>query len=743
MTDQAVHSNVGHGVHGVEGAFTGRERELAALRADVERAGLETLAGRPAPRARVLLVAGAPGSGRTALAEAFAHRVAADHPGGVHRARLTDPGGTPVPVERTARDLLDALGVQAPPGGHRDELTEALRHALSGRGALLLLDDVAAAEQLTELLPDDRDCLVLATSEGPLSGVPDVRPCTLGGLDPADAVRLLGSRAGSDLRITVDPRAADRLAAACEHHPASLVLAGGWLAAHPHTSVLDAARRLADAPGATPLERAFRMVHASLPASRTRLLRLLCLAPDGYVDAPLAAALAGWDVPATRAALDAFTRLGLLRPLPGEAWRVPPCLDALLHREVEEHERPAEVQLARARLLERAVRRLHGCWAVTEPAGSAPRRELAQQPRPLRFETRREAAAWLDSRLPALLAGARAVVADGELDTLARRFIAALARALNAHRPPERTAPEQYRLHELVLDVAERRALHRERAAALLNLGDLDAWTGRLPAAVERYRAALAAVRTDGGGDVAAAVRAMDSLGGTYAEQSDWPRAADWYGRALALCLNHGDQEGAARLHGRLGAVHLYAGQWGEALRAWRSAAAAHRRLRNPHAHARALSEVARVQEYAGHAHDCLRTCHQALERARDAGDVRLEAGLSLRLADACARVGDRAGATAHRAAAERLLAGTALPPAGSVALGQPRSEPRPGPADGGGPGSADGKAEAGEGSGSEPRTGAVEPGAGDAGGSADGAARKAEEPGGPGPAAHPTQPGT
>ena len=88
------------------------------LRADIERAGLDTLAGRKAPRARVLLIAGRPGSGRTALAEELVRQVADRYPDGVLRARLSEPEGTPVPSERTARELLTALAgrpARAPP----------------------------------------------------------------------------------------------------------------------------------------------------------------------------------------------------------------------------------------------------------------------------------------------------------------------------------------------------------------------------------------------------------------------------------------------------------------------------------------------------------------------------------------------------------------------------------------------------------------------------------------------------
>ncbi|MDK1475641.1 tetratricopeptide repeat protein [Streptomyces sp. 549] len=659
MTDQAVHTGT-PATNAGAGTFFGRERELDALREDVERAGLDTLAGRPAPRARVLLIAGRPGSGRTALAEEFARRVAGNYPGGVLRARLTDPGGAVVPLERVARDLLDLLAVPAPAGAGPDELTDVLRSALAERGTLLLLDDVAAAEQLLEVVPESRDCLVVATAEGPLTGVPDVRPCTLGGLDSAAAVHMLADRAGSEIRITVDPRAAEALADCCGHQPAALALAGGWLAARPQVSVLDAARRLAAlGDEARPVTSAFRLVHESLPAEAARTLRLLCLAPDGYVDAALAAGLAGCSVPAAQRTLEDFARLGLLEPAGEDAHRVPGWLDPLLRGLLENRERPADVLLARARLLERAVRLLHSCWAVTEPDGTEARRELAEQPRPLRFGSPAAAARWLDSRLPALLAAARLAVADGELDTLARRFIGALARALNAHRTPEQVAPEQYRLHELVLSVAQRRGLHRERAAALLNLGDLDARTGRLPDALARYREALAACRADEDGDPQAAVRAMDSMGGTYAELDDWHRAADWYGRALAQCQVQGDLEGVARLHGRIGGVQIYAGQWGEALHAWRASAAVHRRLRNPQAQARALSEVARVQEYAGRPREAMRSCHDALGLATGAGDTRLQAALRLRLADTCERMGEPGDALAHRAEAERLLGET------------------------------------------------------------------------------------
>jgi tetratricopeptide (TPR) repeat protein len=215
-------------------------------------------------------------------------------------------------------------------------------------------------------------------------------------------------------------------------------------------------------------------------------------------------------------------------------------------------------------------------------------------------------------------------------------------------------APDLYGIHGLVLDVAERRALPREKAAALLNLADLDAQTGRTQEALTRYRAALDAGRA--ANDPYATGRAMESVGGAHLELGDYDRAADWFGRALAQRLARGERAEAAWLYGRIATAHTYAGHYGEAVRNWRAALAGHRKNGDVAAHARALSELARVQEYAGHPEESLRTCQEAVEGARRAEDLRLQAALELRLADTLDRLGDPAAAQLHRGAAERLL---------------------------------------------------------------------------------------
>lgn len=658
----------------------GRGRELAALQTDLGRAGLHTLAGRPAPYARVLLVAGRPGSGRTALAEEFASRVASAYPGGVLRTGLTGPRGTALPAGDAARRLLAAAGAPPPPApADEDELTEALRTRCAERPAVLLLDDVADSEQVLELLPESRRCLVLAVAQGPLTGVPDVRPCALGGLDRASSVRLLAHRAGATPRVTVDPRGAESLAQECADLPAALLLAGGWLRAHPKASVVDALGRLTAAPcddrplepHADPLARAWRLVRSALTPRALRLAPLLTLAPDGTADVQAAAALAGCDTAAAAEVLAELREFGILRVRDDGWFALPGCLTPLLRAELDAG-RPADAVLATARMGERTLRRLAACRAAAEPSGSPARRRAAALPAPLRFSSAPAAAEWLAAHREWLLASARLAAAtraperlpaeedaagargereeSGELDNLARRLTTSLGRALELHLPRAEAASDLYRLSELLLRLADRGTLHRERAAALLALADHDTADGRLPRALCRYRTALDAAREAGDGEAVGTV--LEQLGACYAQIDDWARAADWYARALAHRRTRGEHLRVAALHTSIATAHGRTGRWDEALREWRAAASGFRRMREPASQARALGESARIQTAAGRPQDAARNCRQALRAVRGGEEPRLSAELLLLLAAACRALGETESAREHEAAA-------------------------------------------------------------------------------------------
>ncbi|WP_084729994.1 tetratricopeptide repeat protein [Streptacidiphilus neutrinimicus] len=670
-------------------AFVGRRNELAQLR---EEAG----------RARVLAVAGRPGSGRTELALRLAQEpdVTAERP--VHYLSLAAPD--------PARRLLDLLGLPRPGGVlTADEAEqaagEAIRVHLAERPVVLILDDAPAenaAAAVQALLPTHPDALTVAVTHGPLTGVPDVRPCVLGGLDYTAARELLAGLAG-DTRVVVDPVAAQGLAEAVACHVGALRLVGGWLAARPRASVSDALRALRAVPavphpaappapeaaqnlvgltidgkpvppmpsypppGAAPsppppprgaqrsddpLRRAFDLVHQELGAGPRQLLRFATLVPGGVLDERGAAALVGCPTAAAGTLLTTLAAQQLLREEGDGRYRLPRSLTPVLSALCEATDKPAAVELARARWLERQVRLLTSCLVRLAPEQAPPDPEVP--PAALRFGTRAEAFAWLDAALPELLPAVADAEAAGGLDGLVTRLATALVRVLPVWgeatgRP---VTVELYALHGTVQRVARRSGQPRREAAALVNLGDLHAGAGEHARALERYRGALAPARA--AEDHVAVGRILEATAGAYRASGDLVRAADFYGRALTLRRNRRERADEARLLARLAAVHSAQGRHADALREYRAAVALHRKLGDEAGAVGAILGAARVQESSGGVEAALRTQREALESARTLGP-RLEALVLLRLADTLERAGDQAGARVQREQAAAL----------------------------------------------------------------------------------------
>ncbi|WP_457033633.1 tetratricopeptide repeat protein [Kitasatospora sp. P5_F3] len=594
------------------GLFVGRGAELAVLAAT----RTKVVAG----RCPLLVVAGRPGSGRTSLAVRFAASVAEEYPDGVLFARLSAPDGSRVAPGTVARRLLEQLGEPAagalPTGaeeGEDDPACAAVRAAVSGRRVLLVLDDVRDSGQLWPLLATAPEALVVATTAGPLTGIEGIDPVILGGLSQSASVDLLSGLVGGT-RISCDPVGAAGLAESCACRPTALRLMAGWLRAAPKAAVTDAARELVLAvevrtppkperlrkkrkgkpegpeptadpapegpvpvPDGDPLGAAFTLLHRSLPAAEARMLRMLTLAPAQCADLRTASALVGCPAPEAAALLQKLTERELLDQ-DGESgdgtprYRVPGRLYGRLVALREELDRPSELELARARLLERLVRLVESARALLDPAvGPGP----DPLPGPLRLRTAAQARLWLTEQRGQLLGAVGDAIGRADLDGSAGRLVTALLRALPL---TGQAAPaDLYELHGLVLKVAERSGNRRRTAAALLNLGDLQAAAGRWEVAAERYRAALEHGREVD--DEVACARALEGVAESRRALGDPVRAADWYGRALELRQGLGDHPAEARLLARRAEAHLAQRRFEEAEREYRAALAVLRRL--------------------------------------------------------------------------------------------------------------------------------------------------------------------
>lgn len=205
-------------------SFTGRTAETTAL--------LERLTA-PGHEPVTLLVSGAPGIGKTALARHLAHQVKDSFPAGLFMVRMVGPDGTP-------RSPDDAAA----------EVAAALRDQVRGERALLVLDDVVDADQVRPLLPAGADGAVIVTSRRGLAGLVATHGgwvLRLGTFTEEESYALLVAVLGAE-RVEAEPEEARRLAAACGHHPLALRIMSARLLTRPALRLADSVSWLAEDP---------------------------------------------------------------------------------------------------------------------------------------------------------------------------------------------------------------------------------------------------------------------------------------------------------------------------------------------------------------------------------------------------------------------------------------------------------------------------------------------------------------
>ena len=213
-------------------------------------AGLSTFVGRIAETARLdavlgsnrrqtglsplAAIVGMGGIGKTALAVRWAHQSRRQFPDGQVFLDLQGsyPGPALIPSEGLAR-ILTSLGVSR--ANQPTELADQIalyRSMTSTRRMLLILDNVAGADQVRPLLPGGHRCATLLTSRSDLRGLMAIEGAALLALDEleqGDAVALLTGVVGGD-RPLAEVEALYEIAERCGYLPLALRIAGTLLA---------------------------------------------------------------------------------------------------------------------------------------------------------------------------------------------------------------------------------------------------------------------------------------------------------------------------------------------------------------------------------------------------------------------------------------------------------------------------------------------------------------------------------
>lgn len=232
---------VPHQIPAGGGWFIGREEQLGLLDASL-------LAAEP-DGAKVVVISGAAGVGKTGLAVRWAHRVTDSFPDGQLYLDLHGYGIEPLlsPAEALA-SLLRSLGIERPEVlTSVDERAARYRTLLSERKVLVLLDNARNVAQVRPLLPGVSSSVMVITSRHRLSGLAvhhAVERIRLSPLDDTEAVSLLRMIVGK--RVVAEPVAAQELVTLCSHLPLALRVVAEQAVARPTLRLADLVEELTD-----------------------------------------------------------------------------------------------------------------------------------------------------------------------------------------------------------------------------------------------------------------------------------------------------------------------------------------------------------------------------------------------------------------------------------------------------------------------------------------------------------------
>ncbi len=537
--------------------------------------------------ARLLVVSGLAGVGKTALVSRWLQQCSEDYPDGQlyadlggHRGhigpsaqaegsrgeRWSDPGwADPSDI---LEGFLRALGLSSVPAGAAQRIA-LWRSMTSGLRLAVMLDDAATAAQVRPLLLGAPGSITVVTSRSHLTGlvVDGAAVHRLDALTPDSAVELL-SAGGGGTRVAQAPVAAREVVSLCACLPLAVCLAAAQLAFRPHWSVSSLANSLAQGQGAldslridgeavvrTALDNAYHL----LPADAAALYRRLGLLPADRYDFPMLTAISGLPTEGTEMALSALMEANLLEETGPGRYRLHSLVRSHACRSGKAEEPPAERTEILRRFIDWCLRTATSAESILTPSHHTDTRRYAcpsVSPTPL--DGPAEALAWFEEHRTGLM-GAVRYSAQAEWHTTCWQLVDAMWPWFLRLRP----STAWIEAHRLALGAA-RRAGDRAGEGRMLTSGAIglrDA--GHYGEARAWFMEALELAVADG--DTRQQAQALNGIGHVNLRANQLDEAQHYFERALALRESIGYRRGAALSRIRLGETALASGEPGRA----------------------------------------------------------------------------------------------------------------------------------------------------------------------------------
>lgn len=607
-----------------ERGFTGRDDQIAALDGLVKR---DLSRG-----ARIVLIVGTAGVGKTALAVHWAHRVRERFPDGQLYADLRGySADAPVRVIDALTRILLACGMPADRiSADETAAVNCYRSLLAERRMLIVLDNARSAEQVRPLLPGGPHCAVVVTSRDRLDGLlvrDGARRLDLTVLAPAESRSLLAEALGAE-RVQSEQAAVTELAALCAHLPLALRIAAAALHGQPARAIagyvarLRAGNRLTalsvDGDPDSAVRAAFDLSYAALTAPLRRIFAMISLMPGTDFTVDAVTALVGNASDETGVAFARLVGMHLLdEPSPGR-YRMHDLLQLYAAEHVADEEDQTGQAQAMGRLLtwyldasRAASRRLYG-------GGHRSHDDLAST-KIVDFTTDAEAITWLNAERANLAAAVVLSHSHGFHTTTWQ-----LAHELRIYFWRTRHTAEWMPIAQAGLAAALATADPRAEAAMRLNFGALSQCLAQPGAAAENYATAYELATSAGW--TAIQLTCLTHLGTLHLAGGDLAAADGFYQRSLELIRQEKDWASLWPVLTNLGLVRYQRGQLraAEALQA--EAVQAARRAGNPGGEASALQYLGYCVHAIGDLDRALTHLTQALPIHQRIGNRRGEA---------------------------------------------------------------------------------------------------------------------
>jgi transcriptional regulator with XRE-family HTH domain len=371
--------------------FAGRPAEAATIAS-----WLTELRGTAIP----VVISGAGGLGKTALAVHCAYRTRDDFPDGRLFVDLGGSGADPLDPCIAQFRLLRALGLAAadiPEGG--TDRGQLLRHALERRRVLLVLDNAADEAQVRSLVPGHGGSAVLVTSRRTLAGLEHSRRMQLGPFSDGQAQEMLRAVIAAGGTMVSDLQGLRSVARLCGNYPLALRIAGNRVLSRPAWGLAATADELADeerrldclTAGDLQIMAAFSSCYGRLEPMTRLLFRRLALVPGADSGLLLASVLTGQPVHDVTRRLDDLIEAGLLISTPGRRAGFHDLIRLFARRQLQAHDTSDAVEDATGRMVTWLLATARS--AAASQQGRQPDAVASAHPGP-RLEFPDEAAAW-------------------------------------------------------------------------------------------------------------------------------------------------------------------------------------------------------------------------------------------------------------------------------------------------------------------------------------------------------------